>query len=38
MMTGWPRMARIRSPRNRASVSVAPPAGNGTIMVTGRAG
>jgi hypothetical protein len=32
-MIGWPRMARIRSPRKRASTSVAPPAANGTITV-----
>src|SRR6266849_7073656 len=34
--TGWPSDIRMRSERMRASVSVGPPAGNGTIMVTGR--
>ena len=31
-------IGRICSARKRASVSVAPPAGNGTIMVIGRVG
>jgi hypothetical protein len=35
---GCPNFARMFSARNRASVSVAPPAGNGTIMVIGREG
>jgi hypothetical protein len=38
MMTGCPRTVRIFSPRNRATVSVAPPAGNGTIIVMARVG
>jgi len=38
MITGCRKTARIFSARNRASVSVAPPAGNGTIMVMARAG
>jgi hypothetical protein len=36
--TGWPSDIRMRSERIRASVSVGPPAGNGTMMVTGRDG
>jgi hypothetical protein len=38
MMIGCPSTARIFSPRNLATVSVAPPAGNGTIIVIGRVG
>jgi hypothetical protein len=38
MMTGCRKIARIFSARNRASVSVAPPGRNDTIMVTARAG
>jgi len=38
MMIGCPRDARIFSLRNRANVSVAPPAENGTIIVMGRVG
>jgi hypothetical protein len=38
MMTGWPSTPRNCSARYRANVSVAPPAGNGTIMLIGRAG
>jgi len=38
MMMGCPRIVRICSDRKRANVSVAPPAGNGTIMVIGRVG
>ncbi len=38
MMTAWPSVSFMRSPRMRASVSVGPPAGNGTIMVIGREG
>src|SRR6185437_17102400 len=36
--TVWPSSGRICSARKRASVSVAPPAGNGTIMAIGRVG
>ncbi len=36
--TDWPSDVRMRSPRMRASVSVGPPAGNGTIIVIGRDG
>jgi hypothetical protein len=35
---GWPSEARMPSPRIRPSVSVGPPAGNGTIIVMGRDG
>ena len=38
MTTDWPSDVRMRSPRMRASVSVGPPAGNGTIIVIGRDG
>src|SRR3954470_23900516 len=38
MTIGWPRMALSRSPRKRASTSVAPPAANGTITVIGLDG
>ena len=38
MTTGWPSAPRIRSAMTRASVSVGPPAGNGTTIVTGRDG
>src|SRR5436190_18840557 len=38
MITGWPSDTRMRSERMRASVSVGPPAGNGTMMVSGRDG
>src|SRR6185436_4167165 len=38
MMTGWPSDARRRSAKIRASVSVGPPGGYGTIMVIGRDG
>jgi len=37
-MTDWPSVTVIRSARMRASVSVGPPAGNGTTMVMGRDG
>src|SRR5262245_64997818 len=37
-ITDWPSDVRMRSPRMRASVSLGPPAGNGTIIVTGRDG
>src|SRR5262249_5958713 len=37
-ITFWPSEVRMRSERMRASVSVGPPAGNGTMMVTGREG
>ena len=37
MMIDWFRMVRMRSPRKRASVSVAPPAANGTIRLIGFA-
>jgi hypothetical protein len=36
--TGWPSDVRMCSARMRVSVSVAPPGGNGTTMVIGRAG
>jgi hypothetical protein len=36
--TGCPSEARSRSARIRASVSVGPPGGYGTIMVMGRDG
>jgi hypothetical protein len=36
MMIGCPIDIRIRSLTTRASVSVGPPAANGTIIVTGR--
>ena len=35
---GWPSVARICSPMMRTSVSLGPPAGNGTTTVTGRDG
>jgi hypothetical protein len=35
---GLPQNRPDLLPRNRATVSVAPPAGNGTIMLIGRAG
>jgi hypothetical protein len=38
MTIGWPSDVFMRSVRMRASVSVGPPAGNGTIMVIGRDG
>ncbi len=38
MTTGWPSTERIGSERMRAIVSDGPPAGNGAMMVTGRAG
>ncbi len=38
MMSGWPSRSRTFSPRKRASVSVAPPAANGTIRFTGLDG
>src|SRR5262245_20549506 len=37
-ITGWPSDTRMRSERMRANVSVGPPAGNGTMRVTGRDG
>jgi hypothetical protein len=33
MIRAQPRIGRIRSPKSLASVSMAPPAGKGTIMV-----
>jgi hypothetical protein len=36
--TVWPSDPFIASARMRASVSVGPPAGNGTTIVTGRDG
>src|SRR5260370_7281560 len=36
--TGCPSDCPMRSPTTRAITSVAPPAANGTIMVTGRDG
>ena len=38
MITGWPSETRIRSLKIRASVSVGPPAGNGTMIVMGCEG
>src|SRR5689334_13474461 len=38
MTSGWPRLFRMRSPMIRASVSVGPPAENGTTIVIGREG
>src|SRR4029077_1913195 len=38
MMTDWPSARFIRSARMRASVSVGPPAGNGTTIEIGRDG
>jgi hypothetical protein len=38
MTTGWPSDPFMRSLKMRASVSVGPPAGNGTTMVMGRDG
>ncbi len=38
MMTVWPSVLRIASASTRASVSDGPPAGYGTISVTGRDG
>ena len=35
---GWPSDARMPSATMRAMMSVIPPGGNGTIMVTGRDG
>src|SRR3954469_11957822 len=35
MITGWPSELFIRSPTTRATMSVMPPAANGTMMVTG---
>ena len=37
-MTVWPSDVFIRSLTIRATMSVTPPAGNGTIIVIGRAG
>ena len=37
-ITVWPSDVRMRSANMRASVSFGPPAGNGTMMVTGRDG
>src|SRR5262249_25377976 len=37
-ITDWPSDTRMRSFKTRASTSAGPAAGNGTIMVTGRAG
>src|SRR5262245_14351275 len=38
MITGCFQAALIRSPAARATMSVAPPAGNGTMMRTARSG
>src|SRR5215468_1531125 len=38
MTTGCPSGARIRSAMTRASVSIGPPAANGTTIVIGRDG
>src|ERR1700676_933440 len=38
MMTDWPSARFIRSARMRPSVSVGPPAGNGTTIEIGRDG
>ncbi len=38
MISGWPSDIRIGSLSTRASESVGPPAGNGTITVIGRVG
>src|SRR6185295_2126773 len=35
MITGWPSVTFIRSATTRARMSEPPPAGNGTISVTG---
>jgi hypothetical protein len=37
-ITGWPSDVFMRSATRRATMSVMPPAANGTIMVTGRDG
>jgi hypothetical protein len=36
--TVWPRLAVMRSPMTRATMSVGPPAANGTTIVIGRLG
>src|SRR5262245_54433633 len=36
--TGWRQSSLIRCPITRARMSVGPPAGNGTMMRTGRSG
>src|SRR5262245_66577038 len=38
MTTGWPSTSASRLETMRASTSVPPPGGNGTTIVTGRAG
>src|SRR5258708_38135863 len=38
MMTCWPSVSPSAGCRMRASVSIGPPAANGTTMVTGRTG
>ena len=37
-ITGWPSDVFMRSLTSRATMSVMPPAANGTIMVIGRDG
>ncbi len=37
-ITGWPSEVFMRSLTTRATMSVAPPAANGTITVIGRDG
>src|SRR5882757_5002476 len=37
-ITGWPSVVFIRSATRRDTMSVMPPAGNGTIKVTGLLG
>jgi hypothetical protein len=38
MMTGWPRIACMRSVTRRATASVEPPGGTGTMSLTVRSG
>jgi len=38
MITDWPSALLMRSLTMRATISVTPPAANGTITVTGRDG